>query len=106
MGFFDYQVSPYLTDDEMKTINGILKNSWNRGNVEKFGNIPETQSSDLPEKHRCICSPKRALELLRGKCYAGVLLENIQYVLARIKSVRIVKIYNLDTHGVIFILHK
>lgn len=106
MGIFDYKVSPYLTCEEQNVIKEIMKKSWDRSNAEKFDGIPETKSADLPEKHRCICSPKRALELLRGKNYAGVLLDNIQYVLARIQNVRVVRIYNLDTHGVVFILHK
>ena len=97
---------PYLCYEDAEKIREILKNSMKNAAESQFGRMKETKSNELPEEHRCVCSALRALELLRQGSNAGVMLHDLLFVLNQIKKVSVRKIYKLDTHGVVFILHK
>ena len=101
-----YWSAPFIPCEEHFEIEEMLKKATLHSLELVFEKMQLTKSESIPEKHRCICTVWRALDLIRENRYAGVMLGDLLFVLYKIQKVKICKIYKTDTHGVVFILHK
>ena len=98
----------FLRNNADERISEILMESlYSYVTMDVFGYRGiENKIVELPEEHRCICGRRTALRLLDENRPAGVMLDDLLWVLNNAAPCKVEKVYNTEQHGIVVILRK